>query len=115
MNTILNKCTNGKVFKCGSCNKIHIEYKNIALNFSNEEYNQFARYFRNLDGQYWEQVNYNSEYKRKIIVPIGHKNLNILLNNNELIELKQLLYNNKNINTYPIIRSSEINKSFMLN
>jgi len=48
-----------------------------------------------LDGNEWEYKNRNSYYRRKIIIPIGHKNINILLNNEELQELKQLLSTKK--------------------
>jgi hypothetical protein len=90
MQKTINQTENGKVFKCSSCNKIHIEYKNLNFNFDNKEYLHFAKYFQKLDGQYWEYLNRESPYQRKIQVPIGHKNLNILLSNTELQELKLL-------------------------
>jgi hypothetical protein len=90
MQKTINQTENGKIFRCASCNKIHIEYKNLNFNFNNDEYRHFANYFKELDGQYWVVKNFNSMYQRKIIVPIGHKNLNILLNNTELQELKSL-------------------------
>lgn len=77
---------------------IHIEYKNLNFNFTKVEYSKFAKYFKDLDGKYWEQVNKKSHYRRKILVPIGHKNLNILLNNAELSELQELLVNDFHCN-----------------
>jgi hypothetical protein len=101
MNKTINQTENGKIFRCPGCNKIHIEYKNLNFNFSDKEYKHFANYFKELDGQYWEKTNINMPYLRKIIVPIGHKNVNILLNNTELQELKNLF-------SKPIVKKHEI-------
>ena len=90
MSNVMNQTENGKIFRCSGCNKIHIEYKNLNFNFDEEEYENFANYFMELDGPYWESVNTHVEFGRKIIVPVGHRNLNMLLNTRELEELKQL-------------------------
>lgn len=90
MSKVMNQTENGKVFRCSGCNKIHIEYKNLNFNFSEDEYENFINYFKELNGPYWESVNANIEFEKKIIVPIGHKNINMLLDNRELEELKQL-------------------------
>ena len=100
-NKTINQTENGKIFRCPGCNKIHIEYKNLNFNFSDKEYIHFSNYFKKLDGQYWEKMNLNMPYRRKIIVPIGHENVNILLNNTELQELKRLL-------SKPISRKQEM-------
>ncbi|PCH71323.1 MAG: hypothetical protein COC06_01420 [Bacteroidales bacterium] len=90
MNNVMNQTENGKIFRCSGCSKIHIEYKNLNFNFDDEEYKNFANYFMELDGPYWENVNIHVHFRKKIIVPVGHKNLNMLLDNSELQELKQL-------------------------
>ena len=91
MSTLVNQSANGSVFKCNSCNKIHIEYKNLNFNFDQEEYEHFVNYISKLDGKKWEAKNKNQIYNRKIIISIQHKTFNILLHNYELLELKQLL------------------------
>lgn len=92
MDHIINQTQHGKVFKCNSCKKIHIEFNNLNFNFTHEEYEHFANYFLKLNGDYWEKLNTDSMYRRKILVPLDHKNLNLLLNKSELEELKKLLY-----------------------
>jgi len=99
MNKLINKTENGRVFKCSNCGAIHVEYKNLNFNFSEEQYQHFAKYINELDGSEWEYKNRNSYYRRKIIIPIGHKNFNVLLNNNELQELKQLFNEKKQKNS----------------
>lgn len=88
---IISQTAHGRVFKCPACSQIHFEFKNLNFNFSSKrDYNTFCDYFLRMDGEYWEAKNKDSYFKRRIIVPIGHKNFNILINNQELLELKAL-------------------------
>ncbi len=88
---ILNKSTNGKVYICSSCDKVHIEFNNLLFSFDKEEYKYFRNCLIQVNGIHYEKVNRGLSYERKIIVPVGHKNVTMLLNNSELTELKQLL------------------------
>lgn len=115
MNKVSNKTENGKVFKCSNCEAIHIEYKNLNFNFSEEQYKHFADCILELDGIEWEHKNRNSHYRRKIIIPIGHKNVNVLLNNVELQELKQLFSYKKKIIVSENIKIMNINFTNFLN
>lgn len=90
MNRIINQTENGQVFRCPKCRLIHFEYKNLNFNFTEKEYNHFANYILNLEGEYWEIKNGNTYFRRKIFIPAGKKNFNIILNNKELLELKEL-------------------------
>jgi hypothetical protein len=92
LNTIINRTQNGQVFRCSKCKAIHIEYKNLNFNFSVKQFDHFADYLTKLDGKYWENKNKNSQFKRKIIVPIGHQSFRVLLSKEELDELKQLFF-----------------------
>ena len=89
-NTLLSKTKNGQIYKCPNCNKIHVEFNNLNFNFSQKQFDKFTEYILNLNGTKWEEKNKASFYQRKIIIPIGHNSFNVLLNNSELIELKQL-------------------------
>lgn len=91
MDHIINQTKHGKVFKCKSCQKIHVEFNNLNFNFTKEEFYHFSKYFSQINGEYWEKVNTDSTYRRKILVPLDHKNFNLLLNKEELEELKILL------------------------
>ena len=91
MDKLENTTANGKIYKCTCCNKIYIEYKNLNFTFNEKEFDYFSDFIRNLDGILWETKNANSPLRRKIVIPVGHKNLRVLLNNVELQELKSLL------------------------
>ncbi len=92
---LINRTTNGKVFKCSKCTNIHLEYKNLSFNFTKDEYVKFKNYFLTIDGEYWENLNKNSFYDRKIMIPIGHKNFMISMNSVEVYELKALFSEKK--------------------
>ncbi len=97
MDKIINQSKNGRVFICPNCEKIHIEFFNFLFSFSDKEYDYFKKCFERMDGRYYESVNYNIAYKRKIIVPIGHQNVSMMLNRKELEELQLLLSNTSRI------------------
>ena len=87
----LARTENGHVFICPTCHMIHLEYKNLNYNFNDHgEYLHFANYILELDGDYWEDLNEDIIFKRKIIIPGGFYCFNILLDNEELDELKAL-------------------------
>lgn len=115
MNKIFNETENGKVFKCSKCNAIHIEFNNLNFNFSEKQYKHFVDYILKLDADEWEYKNRNSHYRRKILIPIGHSNVNVLLNKKELQELKYLFSNveqNKSVMEYRKIMNMEF-KNFL--
>lgn len=91
MNRLIGKTINGKIFKCSKCNAIHVEFKNLGFNFSEKQFQSFTESILELDGAEWEQRNHHSDFSRKIVIPTGHAAINILLNKQELDELKELL------------------------
>ena len=88
---ILIETQNGKIFKCAKCDAMHVEYKNLNFNFKEEDFWKFAQYIQNLDGEEWTSRNRTSNFKRKIIIPVGSQIFNALLDAKELRELRSLL------------------------
>ncbi|WP_430813698.1 DUF6686 family protein [Carboxylicivirga sp. RSCT41] len=91
MDKVLSQTPNGRVFICPNCEKIHVEFHNFLFSFTKEEFHYFQQCFARMDGCYYEAINADVVYSRKIIVPIGHKNASMMLNSLELKELQQLL------------------------
>ena len=91
LNTIINRTQNGQVFRCGKCKAIHIEYKNLNFNFTDRQFSEFAGYINSLDGEKWEEINQNSQFKRRIIIPTGNQIFRVLFTNKELKEFRQLI------------------------
>ncbi len=88
---VINHTINGKVFKCSKCNAIHIEYKNLNFNFSESDFEDFVMFFEELDVEECARLNQTTSFRRSIVIPIGHKNFNMLFDKNELYEFKELL------------------------
>ncbi len=103
---IINQTLCGIVFKCSSCNKIHIEFNNFNLNLPEPEYCLFVQYINDLDGDYWAEKNKGSVCQRKIRIPIASKAVCLMLHPNELSELRQLLV----LPDEPIIEKTLANK-----
>ena len=93
---VINRTPNGLMFYCGGCKLVHIEYKNLNFNFTNDQLQKFSQYIFDLKGEEWEIKNEYSPFRRKIVVPISHDPFNFLLNMQELNELKTLLQKPKN-------------------
>ena len=95
---IIKQTENGKVFKCSKCNLLHVEFKNLNFNLTLAQYKHLADYIQNLNGSEWEDINSESNFSRKIMIPIGHQNINIMFNIDELAEFNSLL-NEHQLNT----------------
>nr|WP_319399072.1 DUF6686 family protein [uncultured Carboxylicivirga sp.] len=91
MEKIISQTRNGRVFLCSSCDKIHIEFYHFLFSFDEEAYCFFKDNISKIDGSYYESINADLDYRRKIIVPLGHRNVSMLLNRKELNELQSLL------------------------
>ncbi|MCX7987786.1 MAG: hypothetical protein N2662_12685 [Bacteroidales bacterium] len=87
----LSETQHGLILKCYTCNKIHLEYNNIYIDFEEEGFYQFCQYFNDLNPTFWEEVNRKSILRRRIIVPVGHQSIHLLFNSQEVEELKLLL------------------------
>jgi hypothetical protein len=102
---IINETKNGLLFFCTGCKRIHLEYKNINLNFTKSQLHEFHENIHQLDGPSWEHVNQNSPFKRKIVLPLDTSTFNFLVNMAELIELKQLIHPPRNSSLERILKN----------
>lgn len=88
---IYNKTSKGSIFNCEECKSIHIEFNNLNINFSSKEkYLFFAEHIHSIDGFKWADLNKDTSYTRKIMIPIGNGNCNFMLHPWELEDLKKL-------------------------
>lgn len=89
--TVINKTEQGQVVKCGSCSLIHVEFGNISLNLTEEEFHHFKQYVATINGEHFANVNRDSCNHRKILLQIGAKRGYFALHLHELYELRRLL------------------------
>lgn len=92
---IESQTKNGIVVTCTDCDKYQVLYKNLNFNFEQYEYDSFIKYLTSIDSESWELEYKNSIYSKRIPIPTAQQNLMILVNSEELLELKKLLIKNK--------------------
>ena len=92
---ILNKTRNGILTYCKISNIIQLVFNNLCFEFYKEEYSAFVGYINNLDADVIEKTYNYSIHDKKIPVSIGHVCFTILVNKEELGELKFLLSGKK--------------------
>lgn len=111
---VVNQTKSGIVVTCAECNHYQVLFKNLNFNFSLKEYSSFVKYLTSIDGEAWEHEYENSIYGKKIPIPTAQQNLMILLNIQELEELKRLLIN-KNLNKIKNVTLCDIDYKMIFN
>lgn len=92
---IESQTKNGIVVSCTDCDKYQVLFKNLNFNFEQHEYDSFIKYLSSIDSESWELEYKNSIYSKRIPIPTAQQNLMILVNTEELLELKTLLIRKK--------------------
>ena len=111
---IISKTKNGIVFLCKDCDKYRVQFNNLDFSFNDQEYFCFSEYISGIDLGYFEH-HFNDElHDKKIPIPIGHKNLMLVLNSNELKEL-QVLFSHTKAQNYTLIGLNKINYKLFMN
>jgi len=108
MNRLINHSANGKVINCKNCNKIFLEFNNLLLKFSNEEFLAFSEYVGKIDGNYWQTKNARTVFNKKIMISVNSQKIHVLLTIEELNELKTLLFPKINNNHMYFIDSYKV-------
>lgn len=92
---IVSISTHGQIIKCSTCNKFHIEFKNLQFDLNPLEFSFFKKCFLNLDAAYWEYKNERSQSFRKILIDLNHENISARFNKEEIMKLQELLSGSK--------------------
>jgi len=87
---LVNSTPNGSLYYNEESRLVLVEFKNLCFDFYEEEYLSFVQYVCGLDAEAIERKYKQSIHKRKIPLPVGHVCLTVLLNKEELSELKFL-------------------------
>ena len=94
---IIQKTTNGLLLFCPNGDCYQLSFNNLLFNLNSYELNGFINFIKKIDLNYWEQEYKNSVYERKIPIPTIQSNLIIMMNSNEILELK-LLFDSFKVN-----------------
>ncbi len=91
MDTRLYSTDKGQVIRKIPENEFILEFGNLSWRLSLFQFKMLISFIKRIDGEYYEDLNKSSFYRRKIRIPIKGTNLSILLNQEELQDLKKLL------------------------
>ncbi len=84
--------TNGQIFVCQQCQKIHLELSNFAIDFSStERLELFLKFLLGIDGKLVEEINQKSVYRRKIMVQMPGSEMKMLFTLDEFDEVRNLI------------------------
>ncbi|MFV0377406.1 MAG: DUF6686 family protein [Mangrovibacterium sp.] len=86
----INQTTNGRIYKCSECNKIHVDYKNLSFSFQPQQYQNIQKYIQQLDAAYWASQNEEANGQYRVMIPINHESLMLNFTPFEISELKEL-------------------------
>jgi hypothetical protein len=110
---ILHSSKNGQIFICNRCHKIHLEFGNFTFDFSFEvRLKNFLEHLEEVDGAYYEELNRQSTYQRKIMIPVPETRMKMLFTLNELNEIRQLIRGFIGRNVTELIRVTRIEFDF---
>ncbi len=88
---LISTTPNGQIFTCPCKKKVHLEYGNLLVNLSYDEFTEFVEYVKSINAEYYLAKNKKSQNRRKLLLYIGKKDAYLALNADEFSELKQLL------------------------
>ena len=91
MDTRLYSTDKGQVIRKIPDNEFIIEFGNISWRLTAFQFRLLRDFVLRIDGDYYERINRDSFYRRKIRIPVKGTNLSILLYQEELGDLKELL------------------------
>ena len=88
---LIKSTLNGQIFICPCQNKLHLEFGNLFLILTYDEFNYLNDYVRGIDYKHYLTKNQNAQNRRKLLLHFGLKGAFLALNESEFLEFKELL------------------------
>ena len=112
--TTISQVNHGILTFCKNCKIYHLEFANIYLEFSEEQFEEFKAYVLTIEISYWQHKYANVNIKRKIPIPTMQDNLMLLFNKHEIEELKAL-FCSKSTTEKLLLDVSQIDYTLVMN
>ena len=109
----VNRTKFGMIRRCRSCEKFNLTFKNIFLELSEIELNNFKNYMELVDIEYWENE-YGTINSKSIPIPTNQHNLILVFSRVEFEELKTLL-DFENVSDFKSLAFKDIKVDFCEN
>lgn len=112
--TIIRQVNKGILTFCKACKIYHLEFTNIYLEFSEEEFKQFKTFLLTIEVSYWEHKYANVNIRRKVPIPTTQSNLMLMFNRHEIEELITL-FCSKTTDKKPLLDAAQIDYTLVMN
>ena len=111
MSILISQTNKGKIEYCKGCQQFYLTFENILLAFNEIEYYHFECLLFDINVEYWTE--YNREFGHKKFIPIQTRqhNLTLMLDENDLIQLKRLMTGKNS----KLLNINEINIDYLPN
>ena len=109
---------NGQLYKCSSCQKIHLEFGNIGMDFkSSESLNELLRYLHTVNDNQFENEIRNDNFRRRLLIPFANTTIKLLLSDQEILELIYLIgsFLNQTCTVTPVPKFASLRRLSSLN
>lgn len=110
---LLKQSKNGVLTFCNESKLFQLVYNNLCFEFYEWELETFKSHLSELDFNYWEKALSSTLSARKIPISIGNKYFVILVNRQEVYELKELL--SLEMDTLQFLSANDIDYRFIEN
>lgn len=91
MKVLINETAYGKVHRANDGLKYYVEFHNLLMDFTKDEYVIFARYIWRLENGLWVNNKVVEDDRRVVSVPLNTQIVDLRINKNELNALNKLL------------------------
>ena len=112
---ILKQTKTGTINFCAECSMYKLNFGHFTLEFTENELNHFGIFLIEIDIDYWESQYCHCAMKRKIPIATLQQNLYLMLNKEELEELKSLVFFKEGAGTMELLPLEKIAYNLILN
>jgi len=88
---LIKSTLNGQIFICPCQNKLHLEFGNLFLILTYDEFNAMNDYVRGIDYKHFLNINQSAQNRRKLLLHFGFRSAYLALHESEFLEFKELL------------------------
>jgi hypothetical protein len=88
---LINSTSNGQIFTCPCQKIVHLEFGNLFLLLTYDEFKFLNNYVKNIDYKHFLNKNRNAQNRRKLLLHFGKSGAYLALHENEFIEFKSLI------------------------
>ena len=106
---LINSTLNGQIFICPRQNKLHLEFGNLFLVLTYDEFNAMNDYVRGIDYKHFLKINQSAQNRRKLLLHFGFRSAYLALNESEFLEFKELMSLKKKADKLSLVKMNTNN------